>query len=367
MKKFLTLLLACAMLLLPVASLAEMGNATTITFAVEVPNADATTAGVVDLFNVLGIRVESGSTTASLQLQLSGETVLNIDATVQPDAVILGSNLLGTQTIGLTKSEVGQLLNQMVGNSQGIDFVSLMPYINLDELLLSMGDSMGFDLNSFFADDYPELTAVVNGWIDRSALNYGNVSLDGADPITSYRLISISASDLQDLLEAVKVTAQNNTDFAAGLAYMGYSANEYIQVIDQVSATIPQLYATVDAISLEIGYNAAGEVVYVGFYVTENGNESGSRYTAQHSGTVTVTTFSFADAGKSYSMIITEAPCTAPAKLYADNNTVYPLSMTSSQLSNWASQLQSNATMVLFSVIYKLPSSTMQLLMNSMY
>lgn len=230
MKKLLATLLALVMLLVPVLSMAEsamtldisLSNVNLTPFLEE--EADPSQVEIInDLINALGLTVysmenEDGSMQLGLSLNLSGQSALTLDAQVAEDAILLGSNLLGSDVIAVTPDE---LIETLKNNKDALlelglseeDYDALM-----EQLPALFSDPMsGLDASAMDLSDL-DLTATmeaVQAFAETMQVAEGELTEQPADcdPATSVAIITMDGNAMLKVLSTAMSDIMNTAFF----------------------------------------------------------------------------------------------------------------------------------------------------------
>ena len=230
MKKLLATLLALVMLLVPVLSMAEsamtldisLSNFNLTPFLEE--EVDPSQVEVInDLMNVLGLTVygmenEDGSVQLGLSLNLSGQPAVTLDAQVAEDALLFGSNLLGSDVIAITPDELIETLKNNkdtlleLGLSEE-DYNALMEQLPA----LFSGPMSGLDASAMDLSDL-DLTATmeaVQAFGETVQLTEGELTEQPADcdPATSVAIITMDGNAMLKVLSAAMSDIMNTALF----------------------------------------------------------------------------------------------------------------------------------------------------------
>ena len=216
--KLLAILLALLCALLPLSATAATEYSVQL-----IPGDDmASVPAVMDLCDVLTLRLLQGENSGMLTLNLSGEDVFSAAARMTGDGLYLDSALLGDKPVYASAEDIGQVLTQLASAEEGMTQETLNQIKPMIAHLFSQAgmmselkgmaladpsvtppaelksDELREQLQKLYGDD-PAMLDYVLGILDRAEITEGSFTSDAHDPATQSIKITLTKDDVAKL------------------------------------------------------------------------------------------------------------------------------------------------------------------------
>lgn len=302
MKKFIALMLAMTLALLPMASLAD-GAADAITRAGESGRAINTTAtlsiapipGAEDAMSivndVLGALAFTGYTQpvtnqAGFAVQLSGADVLTVDAQADNEVFYVTSNLLGGDVVRMNPADIQTLsttfydamLNILVSNGQMTSAQAAQAKAEfLDQMTRQMNQPNAADFD-FSSLTMTNTLAAINSMSANMTTEEATSQPNSCDPAAIKVTFTMTGEQLVDLLEAVFTDLKASEGMMSFLTSFMTSAGQHVEdvpaLLDQAIAELRNADGMADFTQpVTLYLNEDGEVVYAETTSTQTDSE----------------------------------------------------------------------------------------------